>query len=117
VDSGASGHVTGDLEKLSTLDHYGGKDHIKTTNGSGMEITHVDHSIVQTHNRDLHLNNILYALEARKNLVSVHRLALDNSAYLKFHPNFFLSRITQRRTQSLEGHVAGDFTLFQEIHP
>jgi hypothetical protein len=82
-----------------------------------MEITHVGHSIVQTDNCDLHLNNILYAPEARKNLISVHRLALDNSAYLEFHPNFFLSRIKQPRTQSLEGHVAGDFTLFQAIHP
>ena len=59
VDSGASDHVTGDPEKLSTHDSYGGKDQIQTANGSGMEITHVGHSIVQTRNRDLYLNNIL----------------------------------------------------------
>jgi hypothetical protein len=40
VDSGASDHVTGDLEKLSTRDRYGGKDQIKTANDSCMEITH-----------------------------------------------------------------------------
>jgi len=87
VDSRASDHVTGDPEKLSTRDRYGGKDQIQTANGSGMEITHVGHSIVQTRNRDLHLNTILYAPEARKNLVSVHRLALDNSAYLSLPSN------------------------------
>jgi histone deacetylase 1/2 len=107
VDSGASDHVTGDLEKLSTRDRYGGKDQIKTANGSGMKITHAGHSIVQTHNRDLHFNIILYAPEARKNLVSVHRLALDNSAYLEFHANFFFVKDQATKNTILRGPCRG----------
>jgi len=107
VDSGASDHVTGDPEKLSTHDSYGGKDQIQTANGSSMEITHVGHSIVQTRNRDLHLNNILYAPEARKNLISVHCLALDNSAYLEFHPNFVLVKDQATKNTILRGPCRG----------
>jgi hypothetical protein len=58
MDSGASDHDTGDLEKLSARDRYGSKDQIQTACSSGMEITHIGHSVVQTHKRDLHLNNI-----------------------------------------------------------
>jgi len=107
VDSGASDHVTGDLEKLSARDRYGGKDQIQTASGSGMEITHVGHSVVQTHKRDLHLNNILYAPKAKKSLISVHRLTLDNSAYLEFHPNFFLVKDQATKSTILKGPCRG----------
>jgi hypothetical protein len=32
---------------------------------------------------------VLHVPSAAKNLVSVHKLAADNNAYLEFHPNFF----------------------------
>lgn len=36
------------------------------------------------------LNNVLHVPQASKNLVSVHCLAVDNHAFLEFHPYFFL---------------------------
>jgi hypothetical protein len=43
--------------------------------------------------------NILHVPSASKNLLSVHRLALDNHVFLEFHPFFFLIKdLVTRRT-------------------
>jgi hypothetical protein len=39
------------------------------------------------------LKNVLYSPDATKNLVSVHKLASDNFAFLEYHPNFLQLRI------------------------
>lgn len=116
TDTGATDHVTGELDKLQIKDKYHGGEQIHTANGSGMGISHIGHTIVHTPNKHIRLNNILYVPEAKKNLVSVHRLTSDNSVFLEFHPNFFLSRIRSRRTFCLKEHVARVFTLSLHLH-
>ena len=54
-----------------------------------MEIKHIGHSIIRTPTRNLHLNNFLHVPHAQKNLVSAHRLALDNHAFIEVHSRFF----------------------------
>jgi hypothetical protein len=54
-----------------------------------MEIGHIGHNILQSPTNSLHLNNILHVPKASKSLVSIHRLARDNNAYLEFHPDHF----------------------------
>lgn len=103
TDSGASDHVTGDLEKLTVRDRYKGQDQVHTASWAGMSISHIGHSIVKTPSRDLHLKNILYVPNANKNLVFVHRLATDNSAFLEFHPNFFLIKNQVTKKTLLRG--------------
>ena len=90
TDTGATDHITSDLEKLQARDKYNGSDQIHAANGSGMKISHIGHSTIHTPSRDIHLTNVLYVPQATKNLVSVHRLASNNSAYLEFHLDFFL---------------------------
>jgi histone deacetylase 1/2 len=92
MDSGATDNITSDLEKLAVRDKYHGGDQIHTTSGAGMEIKHIGHSLVHTPTRNLHLNNILHVPKAAKNLVSVHRLTKDNSAFLEFHPEYFFDQ-------------------------
>jgi hypothetical protein len=41
MDSEATDHVSGELEKLTTRDKYHGGDKVHTTSGSGMRIDHV----------------------------------------------------------------------------
>jgi hypothetical protein len=60
ADSGATDHVTGELDKLAIKDSYQGGDQIYTTSGLGMHINHIGRSIIHTPYRDLHLNNILH---------------------------------------------------------
>jgi hypothetical protein len=55
-----------------------------------MAIAHVGHSVLHTPHSSLHLRNILHVPSASKNLLSVHKIALDNNAFLEFHPSFFL---------------------------
>jgi histone deacetylase 1/2 len=89
VDSGATDHVTSELEKLTVRDKYGGHDQVHSASGSGMEIDHIGSSILRTPTSNIHLHKILHVPQASKSLLSVHRLACDNNAFLEFHPNQF----------------------------
>jgi hypothetical protein len=90
TDTGATDHITGELDKLTMHDRYNGTDQIRTASGAGMDIKHVGNSVIHTPNRDLHLNNVLHVPQAAKNLVSVHRFTRDNQTFMEFHPDFFL---------------------------
>jgi hypothetical protein len=113
VDSGVTDHITRELEKLTVRDKYNGVDQVHTTSGAGMKIDQTGHSFVHTLDRDLLLNNVLFVPKANKNLVSVHKLALDNHAhaFLEFHPSHFLSRTRQQRKHSFEAYVKKIFIL------
>ena len=43
TDSGATDHITGDLEKLAARDKYLDNDQVHTANGAGMTIAQVGH--------------------------------------------------------------------------
>ena len=90
IDSGATNHITNELEKATMKDKYCGKDHIHTASGEGMQICHIGHSTFRTPHRPIHLKKILHVPSAAKSLLSVHRIALDNHVFLEFHPFFFL---------------------------
>jgi hypothetical protein len=46
TDTGATDHVTSELNKLTMREKYHGNDQIHTASGSGMEIKHVGHITV-----------------------------------------------------------------------
>ena len=63
--------------------------------------------IVHAHNRNLHLNNVLYVQQASKSLVSVHKLASDNNVFLEFHPNYFFIKDRETKRVLLQGRCEG----------
>lgn len=71
LDTRATDHITGQLEKLSVKDKYNGNDKVHTASGSGMDINYVGSAIVHSPVRDLHLKNSLHVPRAQKNLVFV----------------------------------------------
>jgi hypothetical protein len=87
--SGATDHVTGELDKLAIKDSYHEGDQIYMANGSVMHIKYIGHFIIYTPYRDLHLNNILHFPQSSKNIASVYRIASDNNVFFELHPNFF----------------------------
>lgn len=89
LDTGATDHITGELETLLVKDKYSGNDQVHTASGSGMNINYVGQAIVHSPIRDLYLKNILHVPKAQKNLVSVHRLIRDNHAFMEIYPFFF----------------------------
>jgi transposase InsO family protein len=107
TDSGASDHVTSELDKLHIHDRYHGNEQIRTADGSGMDIANIGHVICRTPGRNLHLKNVLHVPSAAKNLVSVHRLATDNDAYLEFHPNLFFIKDRATKQTLLQGTCKG----------
>jgi hypothetical protein len=98
-----------ELEKLTTRDKYHGQDKVHTASGSGMVISHVGNASIHTpmHNHDMILKDVLCVPSAHKNLVSVHRLAKDNKAFLEFHPSFFLIKDQELKRVILRGRCEG----------
>jgi histone deacetylase 1/2 len=74
MDTGATDHITGELEKLTIRDKYTSIEQVHAANGAGMNIGHVGHSILQSSHSQIHLKNILHVPKSHKSLVSVHRL-------------------------------------------
>jgi hypothetical protein len=99
IDSGATDHITSDLDRLTTKERYTRGDQVQVANGAGLSISYVGHSSITGLNRPLHLNHILYAPKINKHLISVRKLAMDNNAYVELHPYFFL--VKDRATKQL----------------
>jgi histone deacetylase 1/2 len=97
ADSGATDHITSELEKMTVCDKYGGQDQVHTASGAGMKISNIGHSVLHTPNKCLHLKNILHVPSANKSLLFVHRFSLDNNTFFEFHPHHFLikDRVTK----------------------
>jgi len=107
MDTGATDHITSDLERLTVRDKYHGGDQVHAANGSGMKITYIGDSILHSPSTDIHLKNILHVPKANKNLASVHRLTRDNGVFLEFHPNYFDIKEEETRRILLRGKCEG----------
>jgi hypothetical protein len=107
ADSGATDHVTGELDKLAVKDAYNGNEQIYNTSGSGMHIEHVGESVIHTPYRDLRLKHALHVPQATKNLTSVHRIATDNNVFFERHPNFFFIKDQESRRTLIHGRSKG----------
>lgn len=80
ADSGATNHITNDLNKRSVHSDYQGKDHVSIGNDRGLTIAHTGSSLVHTSPSlsSLKLTNILHVPSIASNLLSVHRFTTDN---------------------------------------
>jgi hypothetical protein len=107
MDSGATDHITGELDKLTVRNKYQGGDQIHMASGACMNISHIGHDVVNTPHRSIQLNNILYVPRARKNLIFVHRFTIDNSIFVELHPFFFLIKDQKTRRILLKGRCVG----------
>ena len=103
MDSGATDHITSDLEKLTVRERYTGGDQIHTANGSGMSIDHIGYATISTPDRNLHIKDVLHVPEATKDLISASKLALENNTIVEIHPHFFLIKDLETRKVLLRG--------------
>ena len=116
VDSGATNHITGELEKVTVREKYHGQDQVHAANGEGMRISHIGNSVFKTPHKKIHLRRILHIPSASKNLLSVHRIALDNNVFLEFHPFFFLIKDQVTKKILYRGRcVRGLYPLIPEL--
>jgi transposase InsO family protein len=68
-----------------------------------MNINHIGQSTIQTHDRNLHLKNILHVPEATQSLLSAHRFNTDNGTFAEIHPKFFCIKDQVTRRILLDG--------------
>jgi hypothetical protein len=90
-------------------DKYNGGDQVHTTYGAGMDIIHIGHSNIHTHDHgcDIVVKNVLHVPQAHKSLASVHKLTVDNDASMEFHLWFFLIKDRASRRILLSGRCKG----------
>jgi hypothetical protein len=115
IDSGATDHITGELDKLTIHDAYITSDQIHAANGVRMEISHIGTSIIPIPSRNLLLNSVHHVPTANKNLISIHKFTLDNDMFIKFHLFYFLIK-DQKTRKVLLGHVKVNFIPYRHPH-
>jgi hypothetical protein len=103
ADSGATVHITSELDKLAVHDKYNGNEKVHTASGSGMAISHVGKYFIHTPTRRLQLRHILHVPKATKSLMSIHRFSLDNNVFFEIHPWFFFIKDRDTRSTLLRG--------------
>lgn len=86
LDSGASHHITSDLNNLSLHAPYHGGDDVMIGNGTGLPITHTGSTKLSPSSRPLTLNNVLCVPDMRKNLISVNKLCKTNNVMVQMCP-------------------------------
>lgn len=87
-DSGASNHVTCDLNNLGGGSEHQGSERVHMRIGTGLHISHFGNFVVNVpnsiHSSSFLLKNLLHAPHIRNNLLSVSQFAKDNHVILSF---------------------------------
>ncbi|KAB2635404.1 hypothetical protein D8674_025938 [Pyrus ussuriensis x Pyrus communis] len=89
TDSGASSHMTADLSNLSLASPYPANETIQTASGAGLSISHIGSSTLPTFLKPLQLKSVLCVPGISQNLLSVHKLCLDNHCWLIYDASCF----------------------------
>ncbi|KAM1789190.1 hypothetical protein ACFX11_039377 [Malus domestica] len=88
TDSGATNHMTADLSNLSLASPYPTSETIQTANGEGLPVSHIGSTVLPVSKMNsvhlIKLNSVIYVPKLTHNLLSVHRLCLDNNCWLIF---------------------------------
>ncbi|KAJ4807334.1 Gag/pol [Rhynchospora pubera] len=88
LDSGATHHVTSDINNLSSFESYEGTDQLHIGDGKGLLITHVGSAIVYLGTKSIVLSNVLLVPGFTKNLISLSTILSDNQLTIAFHSCF-----------------------------
>jgi hypothetical protein len=92
VDTGATDHLTNELDKQTMKEQYHGKEHVHTANGADMHITHDGQSILHSQSHPLHLKNVIYVPSVTRNLMCAKRFPCIIMWSLSFTRGISLSR-------------------------
>lgn len=85
VDSGATNHVTVNYNNLTNSMDYGGTELVTIGNGEKLHISYTGHSYLCDGTNMFKLQNVLCVPDIAKNLISVSKLAQDNSIFIELY--------------------------------
>jgi hypothetical protein len=119
MDTGATSHLTSEMDKLAVCESYRGHEKVHTTSGEGMHISHIGHtSLLSKSSKQLHLKNILRVPLVTRSLLSVPKLTMIIMCLLNFTPGIFLLRTGPRGTFFLEVAIAMAYmNLMRHLSP
>jgi hypothetical protein len=89
LDSGASHHVTADLDNLSLHSPYNGHDDVMIGDGTSLSITHTGSTKISSPHFTFKLSNILCVPTMKRNLISVYQFCNSNNVSVEFLPSLF----------------------------
>jgi histone deacetylase 1/2 len=95
ADSGATHHVTHELDRLTTKEPYYGTDQVHAANGRGMRIHNIGHALLPTpSSKPLNLNRVLHVPDATSSVLSMSILSHDNNVFIELHPYDFFCKVS-----------------------
>ncbi|KAE8711850.1 hypothetical protein F3Y22_tig00110271pilonHSYRG00126 [Hibiscus syriacus] len=109
IDSGATHHVTPNEASLTPHSSYANPGKLIVGSGDYLPVHLVGKAELNTSSRTLALSNILHVPSITKNLLSVSKLAKENSVFLEFHAKTCYVRDEASKMVLLRlGHPAHD---------
>ena len=108
LDSGATHHLTTDLNNLSLHQPYNGGEEVTIADGSGLAISHTGSALLPTPSQSLTLRDVLYVPNLQNNLVSVYRLCNANQVSVEFFPAHFQVKDLSTGARLLQGRTKNE---------
>ena len=108
MDSGASHHITSDLQNLSVHSEYPGNDNIVIGDGNGIPITHIGSTKLPSPTTTFNIDNVLYAPQIKRNLLSVSQFCNRNNTSIEFFPDRFLVKDLTMGASLVKGRNRGN---------
>jgi hypothetical protein len=106
--SGATHHITNELDMLTMRKTYHGTDQVHSTNALGMRIPNIGHALLLTPpSRPLNLNCVLHFSKATGSIFSMSELSHYNNMFIKLHPYDLLVKDRDRSEPILRGCCHG----------
>jgi len=100
LDSGASHHVTANLENLSLHSPYNSHDDVMIGDGTSLSITHTSSTKISSPHSTFKLSNVLCVPTMKRNLISVYQFCNSNNVSVEFFSIFFIDLPTYSKYNS-----------------
>ncbi|OMO66088.1 Reverse transcriptase, RNA-dependent DNA polymerase [Corchorus capsularis] len=97
MDSGATNHVTTNLQNLSLVSNYDGPDEVIVGDGKGLSITHNGIVDFRCKNKSFKLEDVLCVPAMKQDLISVSKFCKENNVFIEFYDDYFLVKDVQTR--------------------
>lgn len=106
LDSGASTHITPDLNCLTDYHPYQGNSVVRIGNGHGLAISHTGSSYLDSQTKRLNLHGVLHVPHMTKRLLSISQLTKDNDIIVEFNESGCVIKDSKTHQVLLEGGVS-----------
>lgn len=108
MDSGATHHLTSDLNNLALHHPYNGGEEVTIADGSALTILHMGSSLLSTSSRPLKLQDVLCVPDFKQNLISVYRMCNNNQVSVEFFPTSFQVKDLSTGVRLLQGRTRNE---------